>query len=156
MGEPRATRGRPAVTAAAAALVLSSVVLAACSDDDAPSVDVTLGEFVVEPDPTTVDAGEVEIVGDNQGGEPHEIVLVRAADAGALPVDEDGAVVEDELPEDAFIGEIEDIDAGSSQSATFDLEAGAYVLFCNITEESDSGEVESHFANGMQATLAVE
>lgn len=154
MGEPGATRGRAAVTAAA--VVLSSVVLAACSDDDAPSVDVALGEFVVEPDPTSIDAGDVEIVGDNQGGETHEIVLVQAADAAALPVDADGAVVEDELPEGAFIGEIEDIEAGSSESATFDLEAGSYVLFCNITEESDAGEVESHFANGMHATLAVE
>lgn len=154
MGEPRATRGRAAVTATA--IVLASAVLAACSDDDTLSVDVTLGEFVVEPEPTSIDAGEVEIVGDNQGGETHEIVLVQAVDAEALPVDADGAVVEDELPEGAFIGEIEDIEAGSSQSASFDLEAGDYVLFCNITEESDSGEVESHFANGMHATLAVE
>ena len=154
MDQHSARRGR--IAGAATVILLLPVGVVACSDDDTPSVDVTLGEFVVEPDPTSIDAGEIEVVGDNRGGELHELVLVQAADAEALPVDADGAVVEDELPEGTFIGEIEDIESGSSKSATFDLEAGDYVLFCNITEEEESGEVESHFAEGMHATLAVE
>jgi hypothetical protein len=136
-------------------MVALTLGLVGCSDDEASSIDVTLGEFIVEPDPTSVDAGEIELVGENGGAELHELVVVRAADAEALPTDEDGAVVEDELAEGAFIGEIEDIDAGSSKSATFDLAAGDYVLFCNITEEEESGEVESHFEEGMHATIEV-
>jgi hypothetical protein len=141
---------------AATVIVMLSIGVTACGDDDPPTVDVTLGEFVVEPDPTSDEAGEIEFVADNQGGETHELVLVQAADAAALPVDADGAVVEDELPEGAFIGEIEDIESRSSKSATFDLEAGDYVLFCNVTEEEESGEIESHFAEGMHAPFTVE
>ncbi len=154
MDEHRARRRRAA--GGATVIVMLSIGAPACSDDDPPSVDVTLGEFVVEPDPTSDESGEIEFVADNQGGETHELVLVQAADAAALPVDADGAVVEDELPEGAFIGEIEDVESGSSKSATFDLEAGDYVLFCNITEEEDSGEIESHFAEGMHAPFTVE
>lgn len=150
----RARRGRAA--GGAAVMAMLSIGFAACSDDGPPTVDVTLGEFVVEPDPTSIEAGEIEFVADNQGSEPHELVLVQAADAAALPVDADGAVVEDELPEPRFIGEIEDVESGSSKSAAFDLEAGDYVLLCNITEEEDSGEVESHFAEGMYASFTVE
>ncbi len=154
MDEHRPMIGR--LAGAAMVFLVSSVGIAACSDDDTPSVDVVLGEYIVEPDPTSVDAGETEIVGKNDGGETHELVLVKAADADALPVDADGAVAEDELPDGAFVGELEDIEAGSSKSATFDLEAGDYVLFCNVTEEKDSGDVESHFKEGMSATFTVE
>jgi len=101
--------------------------------------------------------GEVEIVGDNKGGETHELVMVKSADAAELPSTRMVAVVEDELSEGAFVGEIEDIEAQSSKVVTFDLEAGDYVLFCNITEEDqDSGEIESHFAEGMHASFTVE
>ncbi len=157
MGEDRSTRARVAI-AAGMVLVVLAVGAGSCSDDDdSAKVDVTLSEFIVEPDPASAGAGEVEIVGDNQGGETHELVMVKAADAAGLPVDEDGAVVEDDLPEGAFVGEIEDIEAQSSKSVTFDLEAGDYVLFCNITEEDqDSGEIESHFAEGMNASFTVE
>lgn len=158
MGERRAKRVRVA-RAGGVVVVLLAVGAAGCGDDDddASSVDVTLSEFIVEPDPASAGAGEIEFVGDNQGGELHELVVVKGADAASLPVDADGAVVEDELPEGAFIGEIEDIEAQSSKSVTFDLEAGDYVLFCNITEEEeDTGEIESHFAKGMHAAFAVE
>jgi hypothetical protein len=46
--------------------------------------------------------------------------------------------------------------AGTSKSVKLDLEAGSYVLFCNITEEEDTGEVESHFAEGMHSDFEVE
>lgn len=129
---------------------------AACSSDDGEAKsDVTLSEWIVEPDPTSVDAGDIEFVGDNQGGETHELVVVRAANAEALPTDADGAVVEDELPDGALIGEIEDIESQSSKSVSLDLEAGSYVLFCNITEELDDGSIESHFAEGMHSGFKV-
>jgi hypothetical protein len=59
---------------------------------------------------------------------------------------------ETQIPEDDQLGEIEDIESGDSQTLTLDLDAGDYVLFCNIVEEED-GEVESHFAEGMYATF---
>jgi plastocyanin len=117
---------------------------------------VALGEWVVEPDATSVQAGTLAVTADNQGGEPHELVIVRGDDPTALPTDEDGAVDETQIPEEDFIGEIEEFPNGEQRSGTFDLEPGTYVLFCNITETLDDGEVESHFANGMNTTLAVE
>ncbi|MET1002409.1 MAG: hypothetical protein ABWZ15_11410 [Acidimicrobiia bacterium] len=137
------------------AFAIAGVAFAGCGDDGGAKVDVTLGEFIVEPDPTSEDAGEIEFVGDNGGGETHELVVVRAANAEELPTDADGAVDEAQLPEGALIGEIEDIEAGTSKSVTLDLEAGDYVLFCNVTEEAD-GEVESHFAEGMHADFEAE
>ena len=39
--------------------------------------------------------------------------------------------------------------------ATFKLKPGSYVLFCNIVEETSTGEKEVHFANGMFKTITV-
>lgn len=138
---------------ATAALVLG-VGGVGCSSDEG-AVDVLLSEWIVEPDPTSEDAGEIGFTGDNQGGETHELVVVEADSADALPTDDDGAVIEDELPEGALIGEIEDIEAGTTKDVTLDLESGSYVLFCNITEELESGEIESHFAEGMHSSFTV-
>ncbi len=35
-------------------------------------------------------------------------------------------------------------------------ESGSYVLFCNVTEPEDGGEVLSHFAEGMATTFTVD
>lgn len=142
--------------------------LAACGDGDddeaagtsttgGPEADVTvlLSEFIVEPDPAETAAGEVTILADNQGGETHELVIARGDDPAALPTDENGAVDEAALPAGALIGEIEEFPAQEQRTATFTLDAGSYVLFCNITETEDDGTVESHFVEGMRAVLTV-
>jgi hypothetical protein len=49
------------------------------------------------------------------------------------------------------IDEIEDLPVGESQDVTATLEAGNYVLICNIVE---SGEV--HYAMGMRTAFSVE
>ncbi|MGB8361240.1 MAG: hypothetical protein WCE80_07570, partial [Acidimicrobiia bacterium] len=71
------------------------------------------------------------------------------------PVDENGKVIEDDLPEGSFIGEVEEFEAGTTESATFDLGEGTYTLFCNISEEEDDGSIESHFQQGMVTTIEV-
>jgi uncharacterized cupredoxin-like copper-binding protein len=131
------------------------LLIAACSGGgDAGEVDVSLFEWEVDPTPASVSAGEVTFNATNDGGEAHEMVIVKGIAPGDLPVDENGHVIEEEIPEDALIGEIEEFDAGTSESATFDLDAGTYTIFCNIVEEDD-GETESHFANGMVNTIEV-
>jgi uncharacterized cupredoxin-like copper-binding protein len=138
-----------------AGAVVATLGLAACGDDGGNDVDVTLSEFIVEPDPQGIDNGEVTFKVENAGGETHEFVVVKAASADDVPTDADGAVDEDQIPDDDAIGEIEDIESHQSKEAKFDLEPGRYLLFCNIVEETD-GETESHFAEGMHATLTVE
>lgn len=119
-------------------------------------VHVLLSEWIVEPTPTTVDAGSLVFEADDQGGEEHELVVVRADSPVDLPTDADGAVDEAQIDDADFIGEVEELEPGTSDTATFDLEPGTYVLFCNITDTEDDGEIESHFANGMSSVLTVE
>ena len=73
-------------------------------------MNVTLQEFSIGTDPTTVDAGEVVVEATNDGpNDVHEFVVFRT-DLGPteLPTDENGAV--DETGEGIeLIGEIEDI-----------------------------------------------
>jgi hypothetical protein len=129
------------------------LVVAACGGSGS-TVDVSLFEWGVDPSTDSLAAGEITFAATNDGGEPHELVIVRDVAPGDLPVDEDGRVVEDDLPDGAFIGEIEEFEAGTTESATFDLEAGTYTLFCNIIEE-EGGEVESHYVNGMVTTIEI-
>ena len=146
--------------------------LAACGDDgdDASgdegggaSVSVVLsdpfgpagtpGQFAVEPDPSSAASGQVEFVAKNEGGDLHELVIVKGDDPASLPTDEYGAVIEGDLPEGDFIGEIALFDGGTEQSASFDLDAGNYILFCNILTQIGTGD--SHFQDGMVNTLTV-
>ena len=146
--------------------------VAACGDDDGDSagsgceiiggdeaadvtaaVGVTLDEWSIVVDAESASAGPVTFSVRNAGDEPHELVILRATPADLTVAD--GQVDEAALGEDAFIGEVEAFDSGGTCNGTFELAAGEYVLFCNILEEEEDGEVESHFDHGMMTTLTV-
>lgn len=119
----------------------------------APSVSVELTEFSLTPDPPKVQSGEIYFLAKNIGGEAHELVVIRSdLPADGLPT-EDGKVPEDEVD---LVGEIEPFSGGSEASTVFDLEAGNYVLICNVVEEEEGGELESHYEEGMYTSLTVE
>jgi uncharacterized cupredoxin-like copper-binding protein len=122
----------------------------------AGSVDVTLQEWSVVPASTSVAAGSVTFNATNEGPEdPHELVIFKT-DLGHrdLPVREDGGV--DEEGEGVeLIGEIEEFEPGTSESGTFDLTAGKYVLICNLVEEEE-GALESHYGLGMSTEFTVQ
>jgi hypothetical protein len=128
--------------------------LAACGGGG--TVAVTLQEFSVLPESDTASAGEVTFEATNEGpNDPHELVVIRTDLApDALPTTEEGGV-DEEGEGIEVIGEIEEFPVGETESATFDLEAGSYVLICNIVEEED-GELESHYVEGMRTAFAVE
>jgi len=118
------------------------------------TVDVTLQEFAVGVDPASVSAGEVTFSVTNEGPDDvHEFVVIRT-DLGPteLPTDENGAVDEAGGGMEV-VDEIEDMEVGASEELTVDLEAGSYVLICNIWDED---EQESHFQEGMRAAFTVE
>ena len=141
------------------------VLLTACSDNETSSspaagspggtVEVTLQEFAVSAVPSSVGAGSVTFDVTNEGPDDvHEFVIIRTdLDITALPTDEDGAV-DEEGEGMEVVDEIEDIPVGDTSSVTADLSAGSYALICNITETED-GEVESHYANGMRTSFTV-
>jgi uncharacterized cupredoxin-like copper-binding protein len=118
------------------------------------TVDVTLQEFAVGVDPASVSAGEVTFSVTNNGPDDvHEFVVIRT-DLGPteLPTDENGAVDEAGGGMEV-VDEIEDMEVGSSEDLTVDLDAGNYVLICNIWDED---EQESHYQEGMRAAFTVE
>lgn len=130
-------------TTALAIVGVLAVVLAACgsstktgASSSGSSSDNTfvLSEFTIVAPTNTLHAGSVSFTANNVGGEVHELVIVRAASAAALPMKPDGSVNEDKIAAADKIGEIQQIAARSSQTKTFQLTAGTYVAFCNIVD----------------------
>ena len=149
---------------------LTALALAACSsgtstsspapagDGGSPAagqaIDVTLQEWAVVPASESVAAGDVTVSLSNTGPEDiHEFVVLKTdLDAGALPVDDTGAVSE-EGEGITVVDEIEDIPVGESQDLSVSLDAGHYVLLCNIYSED---EQEAHYTQGMRTNFTVE
>lgn len=142
-------------TIAFAAAVL---LLAACGADKSASTGSSgtasagsaaptfvLGEFKINLD-GTIPAGPVDIKIDNQGGEKHEVVIVAAQDASALPKKADGSVDEDKIPDADKVGESGDVPARTAITKTFTFKPGTYVAFCNIIDEM--GMTGSTMMNG--------
>ena len=151
-----------------AAVIATASVLAACggggASPAAPSeaaspagggstVNVTLQEWAVVPDAASTAAGAVTFTVTNKGPEDvHEFVILQTnLDAGALPVDANGAVTE-EGEGIAVVNEIEDIPVGATEELSVTLEPGKYVLLCNIWSEE---EQEAHYKMGMRTNFTV-
>ena len=119
----------------------------------ATTVQVTLQEWAVIPTPDSVAAGEVTFQVTNDGPDDvHEFVIVKTdLDFGALPTDDTGAVSESGEGLEV-VDEIEDIPVGETQDVTATLEAGKYVLLCNIYDET---EQEAHYRMGMRIPFEV-
>jgi hypothetical protein len=123
-------------------------------DGTGTQVFVSLSEWRVEADPASVQAGKTTFRVKNDGGEVHELVVVKGDRPEALPVKQ-GAVDEGALPAGAFIGEVEGFKSGGVCPGTFDLQPGKYVLFCNIVETQPYGRLESHYELGMRTAFTV-
>ena len=145
-----------AVVAACGGGATASPSVNADPGGDGTAVNVTLQEWAVVPAQASVPAGTVTFAVTNDGPvDPHELVVFKT-DLGhrALPTREDGGV--DEEGEGVeLIGEIEEFDPGATESGSFELAAGNYVLICNLVEEED-GELESHYKLGMSTEFTVE
>jgi uncharacterized cupredoxin-like copper-binding protein len=143
-----------------AVVIVGTVGLSGCSSDETSeatatpgAVDVTLQEFEVGPDPDSTSAGEVTFTVTNTGpNDVHEFVVVKTDLApDALPTDSTGAVDENGAGIEP-VDEIEDIAVDSTESLTVNLEAGSYVLMCNIY---DKAEKEAHYQMGMRTAFSV-
>ncbi|MDA0365373.1 MAG: sulfocyanin-like copper-binding protein [Chloroflexi bacterium] len=139
-----------------------SAMLLACSSSDSESpaatgttaaatpaaaaspVEATLTDFAIALSKDSAPAGLVTFAAKNDGATPHELVVIKSDLApDALPV-ADGKV--DEAAMD-FIGEIEEFPVGESQTGAFELDAGKYILICNVA---------GHYQLGMHAAFTVE
>jgi uncharacterized cupredoxin-like copper-binding protein len=126
-------------------------------------VGVDLEEYQVLAKPSEAKAGSVQITADNIGTIQHEMIVVRAPSAEALPkVTQPGGeravgdVDEEALSPQEAVGEIAEFKAGKSITKSFKLSPGTYVLFCNIDVENPDGTVTSHYQEGMHTTINVQ
>ena len=132
-------------------VALAPGLLGACGGGSGgKKVEVSLVDFNVEPQTTSVAAGKVKFVITNNGSFVHEFVVDRADDAAALPLEDNGEVNEDKIGDSDHLGEAEDIDPGKSTTLTVTMTAGKYVLFCNRVDGT-----KVHFKNGMHADFTV-
>ena len=132
----------------------SSTVATTGSTGDGGNVAVTLQEFAIAAAPASAAAGSVTFDVNNVGpNDVNEFVVIKT-DLGPteLPVDDKG-VVDEEGAGIEPVDEIEDIAVGDTPSLTVDLEAGSYVLICNIYSED---EQEAHYSEGMRIGFTVE
>lgn len=85
--------------------------------------------------------GKVTITARNDGKVVHELVLLKTdADPGKLP--KDGYKV----GEDTSVGEIADVEPGSTKKATFKLATRKYAMVCALP---------GHYEGGMYGSLTV-
>ena len=147
-----ATLALVAAGCTAGASASASASASALASAGATTVNVTLQEFSVIPESATAPAGAITFHVTNNGpADIHEIVVFKTELApDALPTADDGSV--DETGEGVeLIDEIEDIPIGESQDLSVTLDAGSYVLICNIVEGT-----EVHYAMGMRTAFTVE
>jgi len=132
---------RGVVMASAGALLL---FLSGCGGGG--GVGVTLADFSVTPDESSADAGDVTFDVTNDADQTHEFVVFKTdLPEGDLPTNDEGDV--DEEGEGLeVVDEIEDIEGGSTESLTVNLDAGSYVLLCNLP---------GHYRQGMHAGFSV-
>ena len=125
------------------------------------SVVVDLQEYAIKRTPAVVKAGLVTFTVKNVGGITHEMVVMRAASADALPKVTTagersvGAVDEEAVSAADTIGETGDVKPQGHSTKRFDLTPGTYVLFCNIDSKNADGTVTNHFQHGMSAVITV-
>ncbi|HYZ13685.1 MAG TPA: sulfocyanin-like copper-binding protein [Actinomycetota bacterium] len=134
---------RPWLAVPVVVLVLAFVT-ASCGGDEG-GVGATLADFSITLDSDSAPAGEVTFDVTNDAEQTHEFVVFQTDLAeDQLPTNDEG-VVDEEGEGVTLIDEIEDVAGGSSQSLTVNLDAGSYVLICNLP---------GHYQQGMHASFS--
>ena len=106
---------------------------------------VTLDEYTVKLDSTSVSPAKVTFRVTNTGKEKHEFVILRTdIERSKLPVQ--GDKVQEEAEGIEHIDEIDGLAPGEHKDLAVDLKAGTYLLICNYP---------GHVHGGMVTTLVV-
>ncbi len=130
---------------------LALLTLGACSkSDNGKTVNVALGDFSLQPQASTIAAGDITFKVHNNGGFEHEMVVFKVADASRIPSQANGEADEEAVPKAAHMGEVEHVLPGTSKTFKLKLSRGKYVLFCNLIDGT-----KAHFKEGMHAQFTV-
>ena len=133
------------------ALALVSVGCSSSSTSSSASsaaggIPATEQDFSISVSPGSATAGEVSFTITNNGPSTHEFVVVKSdgdKDPGSLKVGKDGTIDEDTLN---VIDEQSEIAPGTAPTLTTNLDAGSYILICNLP---------GHYAQGMHVGFTV-
>jgi uncharacterized cupredoxin-like copper-binding protein len=129
-----------------AVLLATGVLLVSTGCSGGGGVGVTEVDYSITVDEESAPAGDVTFNIQNDAGQIHEFVVFKTDLApDALPLNEDGDV-DEEGTGVTHIDEVEDIAGGSSQDLTVNLDAGSYVLICNLP---------GHYKLGMHTGFSV-
>lgn len=124
------------------------VLVGGCSPAPAPTgtvVHVTEKDFAIEAPAAIPSGGDVTFSVTNDGPATHEFVVVRSDLApDQLPIASDGLSVDEDALTD--VGEINQVNYGSTETVHISLPPGTYVFFCNL---------EGHYLGGMHTGLVV-
>jgi len=102
---------------------------------------IRMTEFAFDPDDVVAKKGKVTISAPNDGNDVHELVLLKTdSDPSNLPKKGDS------VDESTSVGEIADVDPGSTKKATFTLAPGNYAMVCALP---------GHYEGGMYGSLTV-
>lgn len=156
-------------------LTLGALAFVACSSDDddsggdataaaaeATTADATATEAVDEgaegavatelndswqviPEPGSIAAGSVTFAASNAGAQPHQLTIIET-DLGPTDLPVEGGVVAESGDGFETVGTTDLIDGGASAEVTAELEAGSYVLICNVA---------GHYQLGMTTAFTV-
>jgi len=133
-------------------LAIASIGVGACSTSSAGKiVNVTAKDFSLNPEVSSVAAGTVSFKLHNEGGFGHELVVVKVADAKDLPTKPDGEVDEAKIPGSEKLGSVTNVLPGQTKTLKVHLDAGKYVLFCNLVDSAEA----VHFKKGMHTDFTV-
>ena len=115
-------------------LAAATAVAAAGASSSTRVVGVKLIEFKLIPAVKTAPPGKVTFVVRNAGKITHEFVVIRTAKpAGKL-------LKSAEADEAGAVGEIGDLEAGTTRKLTLTLKKGHYALICNLPGHYKAGQ----------------
>jgi len=109
--------------------------------------DLSKAPMGIDIEHSVVDSGKITFIAINSSSDiEHEMVVARLKNpkSGLIYDDNSGGVNEDK--KDMNIGEIPELKPGKTGALTLNLEAGTYVLYCNVP---------GHYASGMWTILTV-
>lgn len=169
------------------ALVVASAVLAGCGDDDdsdeagddtteepsgedgegeetgGDALEVTALDYTFTGLPEEIPGGNVTVQLTNGGEAAHEIAFVNIGEESNAETffDDFGPVIQEGAPFPDYVTNLAGANEampGDDFTATYQLDAGTYMVFCALTGTPEEPEGESgppHFVSGMQQVVTV-
>ncbi len=130
-----------------AAMVLLVPMLAACGPQ---KIDAALTTYKITMSKNTAKAGQITFHVHNDATDlKHEFVIFKTdLPEDQLPLTPEGAV-DEEGQGVTHIDEVE-VEPGEAKDLTVNLEAGRYVIICNINDNN-----QQHYMHGMHTVLTV-